>query len=604
MAHSRLDGTRIAGKFGIGGTQVIGIRNLFDTTEKPVQLAVPDQTEADWVHWVGNDYVLVKLRALVPLGQGDRGYVTRLIAIERATGKVTRILWNLEGQNASDVLWTARDGAPEILVSAQHSMYLDEGFFPTVHRINLATGRGREVQSARDGVMDWQADGNGVVRSGVSYTKSGRLAQLVYRGADPDQPLRTIDKANSKAHEALLDPLLFEPGTDNAIATFTSDEGRDQLFEVNMLTQQTGRMLFEAPAGTEIDHVVMSQDRSAVLGVATSDAPSRVHWLDPDMAEIQAAFDKSVAKQGVTVEISSLSADRSAMLVTLARPDSPGALYYFSVANGTMQRIAVFNDQLKQVPVSPVKTVRYKARDGLEIEAVMTVPKGREAHDLPVVMLPHGGPWAQDVASWDYLAQYIASRGYLVIQPISAVQPAMAPHSAARARGRWAWPCRTTFPTGWPGPLRKAWLIPSAPASLVRRMAAMPRCGGWPRIRALSVRRLDFRRASLRREVNDFGGFYMQGKLSDDWKEMTPDFAAVSRSTRWTDRCAALLIHGRKDVTVAVGQSDAMASRMRAAGKTVDYVSLPKADHYFTRLEDRKAMLDAIGAWLAKYNPS
>ncbi|MFD2782459.1 hypothetical protein ACFS32_16805 [Novosphingobium pokkalii] len=92
------DGTRIAGKFGIGGTQVIGIRNLFDTTEKPVQLAVPDQTEADWVHWVGNDYVLVKLRALVPLGQGDRGYVTRLIAIERATGKVTRILWNLGGR--------------------------------------------------------------------------------------------------------------------------------------------------------------------------------------------------------------------------------------------------------------------------------------------------------------------------------------------------------------------------------------------------------------------------------------------------------------------------------------------------------------------------
>jgi dipeptidyl aminopeptidase/acylaminoacyl peptidase len=529
------DGTRIAGKFGIGGTQVIGIRNLFDTTEKPVQLAVPDQTEADWVHWVGNDYVLVKLRALVPLGQGDRGYVTRLIAIERATGKVTRILWNLEGQNASDVLWTARDGAPEILVSAQHSMYLDEGFFPTVHRINLATGRGREVQSARDGVMDWQADGNGVVRSGVSYTKSGRLAQLVYRGADPDQPLRTIDKANSKAHEALLDPLLFEPGTDNAIATFTSDEGRDQLFEVNMLTQQTGRMLFEAPAGTEIDHVVMSQDRSAVLGVATSDAPSRVHWLDPDMAEIQAAFDKSVAKQGVTVEISSLSADRSAMLVTLARPDSPGALYYFSVANGTMQRIAVFNDQLKQVPVSPVKTVRYKARDGLEIEAVMTVPKGREAHDLPVVMLPHGGPWAQDVASWDYLAQYIASRGYLVIQPNFRGSTGYGTAFRRKGEGQMGLAMQDDISDGL------AWAAAQGLADPKRACIVGASYGGYATMWGLAKDPGLYRCgvsisgvASLRREVNDFGGFYMQGKFSDDWKEMTPDFAAVSRSTRWT----------------------------------------------------------------------
>jgi len=56
-------------------------------------------------------------------------------------------------------------------------------------------------------------------------------------------------------------------------------------------------------------------------------------------------------------------------------------------------------------------------------------------------------------------------------------------------------------------------------------------------------------------------------------------------------------------VTVAASQSDSMASRMRGAGKTVDYLSLPKADHYFTRAEDRKAMLEAIGAWLAKYNP-
>ncbi|MFD2782458.1 alpha/beta hydrolase family protein [Novosphingobium pokkalii] len=485
-------------------------------------------------------------------------------------------------------------------------MYLDEGFFPTVHRINLATGRGREVQSARDGVMDWQADGNGVVRSGVSYTKSGRLAQLVYRGADPDQPLRTIDKANSKAHEALLDPLLFEPGTDNAIATFTSDEGRDQLFEVNMLTQQTGRMLFEAPAGTEIDHVVMSQDRSAVLGVATSDAPSRVHWLDPEMAEIQAAFDKSVAKQGVTVEISSLSADRSAMLVTLARPDSPGALYYFSVANGTMQRIAVFNDQLKQVPVSPVKIVRYKARDGLEIEAVMTVPKGREAHDLPVVMLPHGGPWAQDVASWDYLAQYIASRGYLVIQPNFRGSTGYGTAFRRKGEGQMGLAMQDDISDGL------AWAAAQGLADPKRACIVGASYGGYATMWGLAKDPGLYRCgvsisgvASLRREVNDFGGFYMQGKFSDDWKEMTPDFAAVSPLNA-VDRITAplLLIHGRKDVTVAVGQSDAMASRMRAAGKTVDYVSLPKADHYFTRLEDRKAMLDAIGAWLAKYNPS
>ncbi len=601
------DGRRIAGKFGMGGTQVIGIRNLFDPQEKPMNLAVPDQTEADWVQWVGDDYLLVKLRALLPMpDSADRTYVSRLISIERKTGKVTRLLWTLAGQNVADVIWVAHDGTPEILLSAQHSMYLDEGFFPSVHRVNLATGREHVVQSSRDGVLSWQADGNGVVRSGVSVTKSGRMSQLYYRGADPSQQLRTIDRASSKAHESLLDPILFVPGTDNAIAVLTGDDGRDRLYEINMLTQQTGRTLFEAPAGTEIAHTYLSEDRSAVLGVTTSDMPDRVHWLDKDMAELQAAFDKSVEPQKVSVEISSLSADRRAMLLTLARPDSPGALYYFSLDGGMMQRVAVFNDKLKQVPVSPVKTVHYKARDGLSIEAVVTTPKGREAHNLPVVMLPHGGPWAQDVASWDYLAQYIASRGYLVIQPNFRGSTGYGADFLHKGEGQMGLAMQDDITDGL------AWAVAEGMADPKRACIVGASYGGYATMWGLA-KDPDLYRcgvsisgvASLRREVNDFGNYYMEGKYSDDWKAMTPDFAAVSPLNA-VDRIKAplLLIHGRKDVTVAVSHSDAMASRMRAAGKTVDYVSLPKADHYFTRLDDRKAMLDAIGAWLAKYNPS
>jgi dipeptidyl aminopeptidase/acylaminoacyl peptidase len=599
------DGRRIAGKFGMGGGQVISVRNLFDANEKPFMMGVQDKTEADWVRWVGNDYLLIQLRALLPLADFNSGYVTRLIGVERATGKVTRILWNLEGQNAANVIWSAREGAPEILVSAQHSMYLDNGFFPTVHRFNLATGRDRVVQNARTGVLDWQADSSGIVRSGVSYANSGRQAQLVYRGADPGQALHVIDRADSRMHESLVDPIVFLPGTDNAVAIFTGKDGRDRLYEVNMLTQQTGKLLFEAPEGTEIDHTVLSADQSAVLGVATSDVPGRVHWLDPDLAELQAAFDKSMGTTGTSADISSLSADRNAMLVTLSRPDTPGALYYFHRDGGRLQRIAVFNAELKQTPLSPVKTVRYKARDGLEIEAVMTVPMGHEAHNLPVVMLPHGGPWAQDVASWNYLAQYIASRGYLVIQPNFRGSTGYGDAFKRKGEGQMGLAMQDDITDGL------AWAVAQGLADPKRACIVGASYGGYATMWGLA-KDPDLYRcgvsisgvASLRREVNDFGSYFMKGKYTDDWKAMTPDFPAVSPLNA-VDRIKAplLLIHGRKDVTVAASQSDSMASRMRGAGKTVDYLSLPKADHYFTRAEDRKAMLEAIGAWLAKYNP-
>ena len=111
--------------------------------------------------------------------------------------------------------------------------------------------------------------------------------------------------------------------------------------------------------------------------------------------------------------------------------------------------------------------------------------------------------------------------------------------------------------------------------------------------------------ASLRREVNDFGNDIMQNKYTDDWKRMTPDFLAVSPINAIAAiRTPLLLIHGEKDVTVDVGQSKSMYKRMLAAGKQVQFIDLPLADHHFGREADRKTLLTAMGVFLAKYNPA
>ena len=137
--------------------------------------------------------------------------------------------------------------------------------------------------------------------------------------------------------------------------------------------------------------------------------------LDPELDAIQAAIDKSVP--GKSARIVSMSADRSRMLLIIDRADSPGALYFFDVNGTKLQRVAFINEALGTKPLNPVKMIQYQARDGLPIEAVLTLPRDRPAKSLPVIMLPHGGPWAQDTLAYDYWAQFLASRGYAVIQP-------------------------------------------------------------------------------------------------------------------------------------------------------------------------------------------
>ena len=91
----------------------------------------------------------------------------------------------------------------------------------------------------------------------------------------------------------------------------------------------------------------------------------------------------------------------------------------------------------------------------------------------------------------------------------------------------------------------------------------------------------------------------------DEWKRMSPDFDAVSPINA-VDRIKTplLLIHGKKDVTVDSGQSVKMYDRMRKAGKNVELVLLPLADHYYSRQEDRMTLLNALGGFLAKNNPA
>jgi dipeptidyl aminopeptidase/acylaminoacyl peptidase len=110
--------------------------------------------------------------------------------------------------------------------------------------------------------------------------------------------------------------------------------------------------------------------------------------------------------------------------------------------------------------------------------------------------------------------------------------------------------------------------------------------------------------ANLRREVNDFGNALLGRKFRDDWQRMTPDFAAVSPINA-VDRIKAplLLIHGKKDITVDVVQSTSMGSRMRGAGKQVELVVLPEADHSFTREADRLTLLTSLETFLLKHNP-
>ncbi|WDF73548.1 alpha/beta hydrolase family protein [Novosphingobium sp. KACC 22771] len=596
------DGQWIGGLFAIGGQKRICAVGLFEGQGKPSCIGIPDMTEANGLEWVNNDNLLVRLSVLQPV-EGDRFYVSRLINFNRTTGKITKLFWDSKGQSADRILWTAHDGSPTALIAAQNSIYLSADFWPAVYRFNVETGSKTIVQQGREDVMTWFTDGDGAVRIGYGYDDNSRKSRVMYRNG-AGEPFRVVDRADGRKREDLISVVGFGASPGSALMIHDDKDNHSALFEVDVATQKDLRTIWTAPEGSWIEGTWTDVDRKTVLGLRLAGKEEKRVWLDPVLAETQAAFAKAVPER--RVGIIDINRDHTRMLVRIDAPDAPGAIYFYDVNDGVLHRIAYLSDRIKGQALNPVKAVRYKARDGLEIEAILTLPKGKVAKNLPFVVMPHGGPWAHDTLDYDYWAQFVAQLGYGVIQPNFRGSDGYGEAFERKGEGQMglamqddindalAWAVKEGIADG-----KRACIVGASYGGYatmwgLARDAGLWRCG-------ISISGV----ASVRREVNDMGNSLYGNRNQDAWKRMTPDFAAVSPLNA-VDRIKAplLLVHGKMDVTVDHGQSASMAARMRAAGKAVEFVSLPKADHYFTREADRLELLKAIETFLKKNNPA
>ena len=222
------DGTHWAGLLGIGGSQVVAILNLFDKKEKIVRMSVPDGTQVRWLRWVNADNVMVGVDALQAIEASD-WYISRTIALNRISGKLTLLLWDLGGQNAGEVLWWPHGNSNEVLISGQNSIYEGEDWWPAVYQVNVTNGHQRVVVHPRAGVADWAADGDGTVRVGVGYDDSRLTSRLVYRPAGSRESFHTVDRADARKGEILLPPFMFLPGGDHALVIHDNEQMYDRM---------------------------------------------------------------------------------------------------------------------------------------------------------------------------------------------------------------------------------------------------------------------------------------------------------------------------------------------------------------------------------------
>ena len=592
------DGRRYAAKIAIQGKQYFAIVPVEGTD--PPRLLNAGAVGLNWWRWVNDEWVIVGIGQSL-IVNGDDLYATRALGFNTVTGKIVQLAGRDAALGGDDIIWTARDGSPRVMIAYQKSMYVDKpDFWPQVDEIDLATGKRKQIVAGNTGVVSWYADGNGVVRIGVGRSEDGLSSRVLYRTTQQER-FRVVDRAKGP-DDTLTIPSAFLKEAGKAVTIEDDEGGFSALYELDLATLQRGRQLF-ASKGYDIEGLALDPSGFGYLGVAVHETQPGIHWTDPGMAEIQ----KTVAGliKGARASIVSVSTDRSRAMVAVGGADTPGAYFVYDRTDNAMLQVAQNNRAIGMRRMHPVKTIRYKARDGLEIAAVLTTPRGGTGK-LPLVVMPHGGPFARDSETWDWWPQFLADRGYLVIQPNYRGSSGYGTQFTKKGEGQWGLAMQDDLNDAVTA------LADLGLADPTRVCMVGASYGGYAAMRAAQRDGTKYRCAVSYAGVSDLnrmiqrsrGSLY--GKARSGWlRTQAPDLKSVS-PVNYPEQVSIplLLVHGEQDDVVPIINSRTMAQKLKSAGKDVTYIVQPEADHHFSRTEDRLEFLKALEAFLAKHNPA
>ena len=281
---------------------------------------------------------------------------------------------------------------------------------PQIHapyRVNVNDGTMEMIAENPGNISEWMTDHNGKLR--VAITSDGVNTSLLYRDSESDnfKPILTTD------FKVSVSPLFFT--FDNKNLYVSSNRGRDKaaIFEFNIDKAKEGELIFEHDQ-VDVSGLVYSKKRKLLTGVNYTVAKNDMVFFDDWREDIQQKLESQLP--GYEVGITSFSKDETKAIVVTYSDRCRGTYYYYDVIKNKLTDLGKISPWLNEDHMAEMKPIEYRSRDGLTIHGYLTLPKGSDGKNLPVVVNPHGGPWARD--SWEYRSevQFLANRGFAVFQ--------------------------------------------------------------------------------------------------------------------------------------------------------------------------------------------
>lgn len=592
------DGQKIVARTTRGGKEAILIYTL--ATGESDSFMAGDEGEIAWYRWAGDGRILFSLARTIPYF-GDEARMTRLTVYDLASKQLSYLGRKVQGLEGDDVLFVDPAGA-YLLMQLQKTIY----DWPAVFRVDIATGEMDEVVKAQQPIWEWYADNSGTVRAGIGFLERNWI--MVYRKSEAEK-FRRVGKARYDDEQASFELLRFNRESDQGYALSNEKTGRYALYKYDFATRELGELVYEN-AKYDIADADLSKDGLSIESVRFTDDRDRVVWFEPGMKAHQAQIDAALKER--QSRLINRSSDGTRMLLWVGSSNDPGSYYLYQTDQGVMRRIAVLNEDLPARKLSATRPVEYAARDGLAISAYLTLPRGRPERGLPLIIMPHGGPYdVRDKLGFDAEVQFLANRGYAVFQPNFRGSGGYGRDFYAKGEGQMGRAMQDDLDDGMD------WLVKQGLVDPKRVCIVGASYGGYAALWGATRNPDRYRCAASFAGVTDFRRqlkydvtYLISKKYRKNWREKVRggedfDLDTISPLRQVQSlRIPVLLAHGKQDKTVPFKQSSLYADALRKASKPFEFKFYETEGHGFADSANFKDWLDRLEAFLDKHNPA
>lgn len=610
-------GNKLAYLGEVGADQAIFVVDL--TTggaPNPIVKLARDKGQLNWCRWSGAERLVCQV-GIVENAAGTLMGFSRLIAVDADGSKVVSLTKDTNKrslgviQNGGDVIDWAVPGQPgKVLMTRE---YVEENTIGTNFRssgaglgvdlVDTITQKRTKAEAPRRDAIGYISDGRGNIRimalqaaDARGYSRSNISFSFRRQGSGNWEPLSKLSIEGGEGGG--FEPVAVDSAS-NSVVGFDDVKGMTVLVGVSLDGKGTRRQL-AGRSDVDIDQVVTIGRQRRVVGAGYATERRTIDYFDPELAALSKAMSKALPGKP-NVDFIDTDDSETKLLVLAWSDTNPGMFYLLDRKTKQVEELLPVRQQMAGMKLATMRAITYKAADGTEIPAYLTLPAGSDGKGLPAIVMPHGGPGSRDEWGFDWLAQFYAARGYAVLQPNFR---GSAGYGAAwyKQNGFKSWRIAV-------GDVNDAgrWLIAQGIAAPSKLGVVGWSYGGYAALQSAALDPDLFKAIvaiapvtdleRLRQEAQPYSNFPQVDAFIGNGPHIREGSPAQNAGRI---KAPVLLFHGTMDQNVGVGESRLMADKLRGAGKAVTYVEFPGLSHQLTNASARTRLLSESDQFLRK----